>query len=196
VRYVAVGDSYTIGTAVPEAERWPAQLAGRIPSLELVANLGVNGATSGDLIASQLPMLDELAPDVVSVLVGVNDVVAGVSDAEYAAAMAVILDDLAARVGPARTVCVATPDYTVMPRGGEFGDPARQSDAILRFNAIAREAAEQREVRFVPETFEISREAVQDRSLVANDGLHPSGNQYARWVDVIEPLVRELVDVQ
>jgi len=54
-RYVALGDSYTIGTSVPASERWPEQLAGRVPGLELVANLGVNGFTSGDVIEVELP---------------------------------------------------------------------------------------------------------------------------------------------
>ena len=55
VRYVALGDSYTIGTSVSEAERWPSQLAARIDAVEVAGNLGVNGATSADLIAGQLP---------------------------------------------------------------------------------------------------------------------------------------------
>ena len=80
-----------------------------------------------------------------------------------------------------------------MPNGEAFGDPIQQSDVIVRYNAIVREACEGRGVRFVPEIFEISQEAQVDRSLVADDGLHPSGEQYRRWVDVIEPVVQELI---
>jgi lysophospholipase L1-like esterase len=64
VRYVALGDSYTIGTSVLPAERWPERLAVAIgpdePMLELVANLGVNGYTSGDLVRAELPALEGL----------------------------------------------------------------------------------------------------------------------------------------
>ena len=67
LRYVALGDSYTIGTSVSERERWPNQLVARVPGLELVANLGVNGFTSRDLIEVELPRLDELRPELVSV---------------------------------------------------------------------------------------------------------------------------------
>ncbi len=56
VRYVALGDSYTIGTSVAESERWPNQLVERIGQLELVANPAVNGYTSGDLIDRELPL--------------------------------------------------------------------------------------------------------------------------------------------
>ena len=80
MRFVALGDSYTIGTSVAEGERWPDQLVARVPQLELVGNAAVNGYTSADLIENELPLLDRWSPELVSVLVGVNDVVQGVSD--------------------------------------------------------------------------------------------------------------------
>jgi lysophospholipase L1-like esterase len=194
LRYVALGDSYTIGTSVAEAERWPNQLVERVDELELAGNPAVNGFTSADLINDELPQLDALQPELVSVLIGVNDVVQGVPDSQYAGQVAIIMEELLTRLPPNRVFCVATPDYTVTPSGAAFGDPAQQSDVIVRFNAILREACEQREVRFVPEIFEISQAALEDRSLVADDGLHPSGRQYSRWVDAIEPVVRELIE--
>jgi lysophospholipase L1-like esterase len=194
VRYVALGDSYTIGTSVTEAERWPNQLVERIGDLELVGNPAVNGFTSDDLIAEELPRLAELEPEFVSLLIGVNDVVQGVPDNRYAANVAFILDDLLARLPPERIVCVATPDYTRTPRGSDYGDPVAQSDGIVRVNAILREACEQRGITFVPRIFEISQEVSDHPSLVAGDGLHPSGAQYARWVDAIEPVVRGLLE--
>jgi len=193
VRYVALGDSYTIGTAVAEAERWPNQLVARIEGVELTANLGVNGSTSADLLAEQLPQLDALRPELVSVLVGVNDVVQGVTDTGYASNVSVILDDLVARLPADRIVCVATPDYTRTPRGAEYGDPESQSDRIVRINAILREACEVRDITFVPEIFEVSQRASEDPALVASDGLHPSGEQYRRWVEAIAPLVEMLL---
>jgi len=193
VRYAAVGDSYTIGTSVEEGERWPNQLVARMPELELVANLAGNGYTSADLIERELPALDELDPELVSILIGVNDVVQGVPDATYAANVAVILDRLLELLGADRIVCVATPDYTRTPRGADYGDPQRQSDGIVRVNAILREACEQHGIAFVPEIFEISLGASEDPALVASDGLHPSGEQYRRWVEVLEPAVRRLL---
>jgi lysophospholipase L1-like esterase len=194
VRYVALGDSYTIGTSVSEEERWPDLLAARIPELELVANLAVNGYTSADLIDRELPALDTLDAELVSLLIGVNDVVRGVPDGVYAANVAVILDRLVDLVPPERVVCVATPDYTRTPSGADYGDPEAQSDAIVRFNAILREACEGRGGAFVPEIFEISLTVSDDPGLVASDGLHPSGEQYRRWVEVIEPVVRGLLE--
>jgi len=193
LRYVALGDSYTIGTSVTEAERWPNQLRDRVAGLELVGNPSVNGHTSAALINDELPRLDTMRPEFVSVLIGVNDVVQGVPDSQYAGNVAVILEELLTRLPADRILCIATPDYTVTPSGASFGEPALRSDGIVRINAILREACEQREIRFVPEIFEISLRALADPSLVADDGLHPSGKQYALWVEAIAPVVEELI---
>ena len=192
MRYVALGDSYTIGTSVGEAERWPNQLTVRLPQLELVANLGVNGFTSRDVIEVELPRLAALQPELVSLLVGVNDVVQRVPTESYRANVIDILDDLIARVGADRVLVVTTPDYTVTPAGADYGDPAKQSAGIQHNNAIITELASARGIKVV-EIFDISREAAADRSLVADDGLHPSGIQYGRWVDRIAPALAALL---
>ena len=84
------------GPSSPPAERWPDQLVaalgGRCRPLELVANLGVNGYTSADLIRDELPALDDLRPEFVTLLIGVNDVVQGVAPATYEKNVVAILD--------------------------------------------------------------------------------------------------------
>jgi acyl-CoA thioesterase I len=192
VRFVALGDSYTIGTAVPEADRWPDQLARGMPGLELVANLGVNGFTSRDLIEVELPSLAALRPGLVSVLIGVNDVVQGVPPETYRANAEHILETVTGLVGVTRTIVVTTPDYTVTPAGADYGDPARQSAGIRENNAILTELAGTRGIAAV-DIYDLSLRAAADRTLVADDGLHPSGAQYALWVARIQPRVGELV---
>ncbi len=197
LRYVALGDSYTIGTATRSvAEHWPDQLVGRLggsaPALELVANLGVNGYTSRDVIEVELPELPALEPGFVTLLVGVNDIVQGVSEATYRENVTIILDDLLSRLPPSRLLVVTTPDYTVTPRGGDFGDPAQQVAEIRCFNGAIAELASQRGIGVV-DIHDLSLAAASDPSLVADDGLHPSGAQYGRWVDRIAPVVEGLV---
>jgi acyl-CoA thioesterase I len=196
-RYVALGDSYTIGTAIrDERERWPDQLverlAGRPQTLELVANLAVNGFTSRDVIEVELPQLEALRPEFVSLLIGVNDVVQGVPEATYRVNLAAILDELLRRLPADRIVVVSIPDYTVTPQGATYGDPSRQSARIQRNNAILRELASARGIAFV-DTYDLSLRARDDRTLVADDGLHPSGAQYGSWVDRITPVVETML---
>jgi acyl-CoA thioesterase I len=196
LRYVALGDSYTIGTSVDPAERWPdrlvAALAGPPPALQLVANLGVNGYTSGDLIRHELPAFSTLDPGFASVLIGVNDVVQGVLLANYATNVEQILDVVLARLPAERLVTVAIPDYTVTPAGADYGDPRRQREGIVACNGTMARLSTERGVAFV-DTFDISLRAGDDRSLVAGDGLHPSGRQYAAWVERISPVVADLL---
>ena len=192
LRYVALGDSYTIGISVEEADRFPNQLVGRFVGLELVANLGVNGYSSAQLIDRELPQLDALQPDFVTVLIGVNDVVRGVPADSYRANMNEIFDSLLERLPANRIVVVSTPDYTRTPQGAAFGDPAQQRAEIATFNGIEREIAELRGIAFV-DISSVADTADRDSSLVAYDGLHPSGKQYGRWVDLIAPVVEELL---
>jgi acyl-CoA thioesterase I len=204
IRYVALGDSYTIGTSVAASERWPDQLVRALAAraeagehtltpVELVANLGVNGFTSRDVIDRELPRLAALRPGLVSLLIGVNDVVQGVTDEPYRRNVALILDALVALVGPQRVFVVTTPDYTVTPAGSDYGDPARQAAAIRRANASLTELATARGIAVV-DIRDISLRVATDRSLVAIDGLHPSGALYALWVDRIAPVVAALLD--
>jgi lysophospholipase L1-like esterase len=197
LRFVALGDSYTIGTATRSvAERWPDQLVEwlgpRPPTLRLVDNLAVNGSTSADVIRDELPALDRLHPELASLLVGVNDVVQGVPREEYAANAAWILDALLGRLPADRIVTVATPDYTVTPHGTDYGDPVAQAAGIRRVNETLRDLAAERGIAFV-DIHDLSLLAASDRSLVADDGLHPSGAQYSRWVERIGPVVGRML---
>jgi lysophospholipase L1-like esterase len=197
VRYVALGDSYTIGTATRSPdERWPNQLVRRLAAagfeVDLVANLGVNGFTSMDVIRSELPRLAELDPGLLTLLVGVNDVVQGVPIDTYTANAATILDQSLGLVPPARIVTVSTPDYTVTPQGAAYGDPARQSAAIRQVNEILARLSEDRGIRHV-DIHDLSLRAASDSGLVADDGLHPSGRQYELWVERIGPAVEQLL---
>jgi lysophospholipase L1-like esterase len=197
IRYVALGDSYTIGTGVSERERWPNQLVARLSGsveLELTANLGVSGYTSGDLIDYELPRVAALRPNFVTALIGVNDVVQRVPESTYHRNVAAILDTLLSNVAPEHIVVVSTPDYTRTPHGADFGDPIRQRAQTANFNDVMAKAAAARAIRYV-DIGPIADQAATDRSLVARDGLHPSGVQYSRWVDLIAPVVSKALGV-
>jgi Lysophospholipase L1 and related esterases len=178
---------------------WPAQLvqaldraAGSSVVLRLVANLGVNGCTSGELIRDELPELDRLRPHFASLLIGVNDVVRGIPATTYEANLQAIFEALLARLPANRIVTVAIPDYPVTPHGADYGDPRQQSREIAAFNAIMAMRSAERGICYV-DTFDLSQRAAEDRSLVAADGLHPSRPQYRLWVERIAPIVTGLL---
>jgi lysophospholipase L1-like esterase len=200
LRLVALGDSYTIGTSVGPAERWPdllverlARAAPQAPPVALAANLAVNGSTSADVVREQLPRLWSLQPDLVTLLIGVNDVVQGVPVDRYRANVTTILDALLTRLPRERLLTISTPDYTVTPRGADYGDPALRAAGTRAVNALVAEVSATRRITHV-DIHDLSLLAADDPSLVARDGLHPSGSQYRLWVDRIAPVVQRLLE--
>ena len=179
IRYVALGDSYTIGTAVAPEDAFPTLLVEAVPALELVANLGVNGYSTVDLIRDELPAFAQQDPGFATVLIGVNDAVQGIPTATYTANLTTIFDVLLATLPVERVVVVTVPDYTVTPAGADYGDPAVRSSGIRANNATMTRLAAERGIAVV-DIHDISLEAAVDATLVAADGLHPSGAQYRR----------------
>lgn len=196
LRYVALGDSYTIGTSVRVADRWPNRLVRALgvapPTLRLVANLAVNGYTSADVLERELPQLARFEPEFASLLVGVNDAVRDVPVDDYRANVERILGGLLRRLPAGRIVTVSTPDYTVTPQGAAYGDPAARRAAIVEHNAVLARAAGSHGIAFI-DIHDLSLRAAGDHAMVAGDGLHPSGAHYALWVERIAPVVATLL---
>jgi lysophospholipase L1-like esterase len=200
LRYVALGDSYTIGISVARGDAWPERLTETLgtgadgsPWLSLVANLATNGRTSGDVLRDQLPRQALLDPQFVSLLIGVNDVVQGVPADTYRTNLTVTLDELLGQLPADRLLTVTTPDYTLTPAGGRFGDPTAQRARIVEVNAILTEQTAARGIACV-DIWTISGQAVSEPTLVARDGLHPSARQYDLWVERIRPVVAGLLE--
>jgi lysophospholipase L1-like esterase len=189
VRYLALGDSYTIGTGASEPSRnFPSLLAKRLELASgravAVQNPAVNGFTTRDLIRTELPQVQQ-APDLVSVLIGANDVVQGYDAEAYRRALQTIYDFVARFRLPAGSVLTLTvPDFSVVPTAGDFGTPAALRARIDAFNRIAAEASAGHGFHFV-DIGEVSRSGIGRSDWIAEDGLHPADAQYAAWADVI-----------
>lgn len=139
-----------------------------------------------------MPRLAALAPQFVTLLIGVNDVVRGVALERYRVNVEQILDGLLALLPPERILVVSTPDYTLTPMGSAFGDPDQQRAAIAEANVILGRQAAARGISFV-DIGSVADRVAADPAFVARDGLHPSGTQYAAWVELIAPVARRLL---
>ena len=184
-RFLALGDSYTIGESVPTAERWPVQLAGLLREQGRPINppqiIARTGWTTSDL-DSALDQ-EELTPpyDLVTLLIGVNDQYRGWSADRYRDGFDNLLGRAIDLAGgdPQRVIVLSIPDYSVTPFG-QRRDPQAIRNEIDRFNEINLELTQEAGTRYVDVT-PASREASGDPSLLAPDGLHPSGKMYAQW---------------
>lgn len=185
IRYLPLGDSYTIGQGVAEAERWPNQVVAQYqPSgqrLRIVGNPAVTGYTSRDLIDRQLDLVSTLHPDFVTVQIGVNDQVQGVTVESFEQNLRQIIDQLQRQLPDQGNILLVTiPDYGTTPAGKQFGDPERIAMDIQRFNQVIEMISAEAGLP-VADVYAISRQASTDPTLTAADGLHPSGRQYSLW---------------
>lgn len=192
LRVLALGDSYTIGEAVTPQERWIAQYIERMRKrgvpVEEPTVIARTGWTTDELEAAIMAADPRERWDLVTLLIGVNDQYRGRHPDEYRPRFRDLLAT-ALRYGgnePHRVLVLSIPDWGVTPfargRGRDAVAVAREID---RYNEIAREEAHARGVTFIDIT-PVSREAAEDPSLLTADGLHPSREMYARWVDQIE----------
>ncbi|MEO0472530.1 MAG: GDSL-type esterase/lipase family protein, partial [Bacteroidota bacterium] len=123
--------------------------------------------------------------DIVSLLIGVNNQFRGYPEIQYRAEFAKLLDQAIAFAGndTGRVLVLSIPDYGVTPFG-QNRNPEKIAAELDRYNLIADSVCQKRGVRFYDIT-PISREALDDPDLIASDQLHPSGEMYRRWVELI-----------
>ena len=191
IRWLALGDSFTIGTGVAPDHAFPAVLARRWNERGIrceVTNPSVNGYTTDDLIRDELPLAGAIRPTLVTVLIGANDIVRGSDEGAYRSRLASIYRDLlAAPVEPSSIRALPQPDWSLSPAGASYGDPAGIARTIERFNDIAREEAERAGGRYV-DIFPLMREQAQ-RGMLAPDGLHPSAEAHEQWAAALDDLL-------
>jgi lysophospholipase L1-like esterase len=187
-RFLALGDSYTIGESVAARDRWPVQLAALlraegvdVAEPEIIAQ---TGWTTGELDAAITTANPTGSFDLVSLLIGVNNQYRGRPLEEYRAEFAALLGRSVGFAGDSAScvLVLAIPDWGVTPFA-EGRDRARIAAEIDAFNAVSRELTERAGAHYV-DTSLISRKAASDSSLIAGDGLHPSAKLYRAWAEL------------
>lgn len=193
VKYLALGDSYTIGQSVDEADNFPSQLSSKL-----------NASDSIDIISTQIiaktgwttqNLLNAIAAEnltdtfgLVSLLIGVNNQYQGKDTGEYAVQFESLLNKAISLAGGIKknVIILAIPDYGFTP----FGQSNQQhiSKEIDQFNSINQRIANKYKITYFNIT-PISRNYATD--LVASDGLHPSGKQYGLWVDLMYDQIKK-----
>lgn len=195
-RYLALGDSYTIGESVSEGERWSNQLAdllkqdGFSTEVTIIAHTGWTTDELWDGIQAR-----DINPpyDLVSLLIGVNNQYRGYDIDKYREEFVFLLNKAIEYAGgdASRVVVLSIPDWGVTPFAGSR-DSKKIATEINLFNSVNREESDKAGVHYVDIT-PISREAVNDPSLIAGDGLHPSGKMYTEWAKLALPVVLDIL---
>lgn len=194
-RYLALGDSYTIGESVQASERWPVQLVAMLRQAGIsIADpeiIATTGWTTDELSRG----IDEAAPrgpySLVSLLIGVNNQYRGRSSEEYRGELRALLRRAQAFAGgeASHVLVLSIPDWSVTPFAKDR-DVVRIAAEIDRFNAVNREEAARLGAVYL-DVSPISRRAESD--LIAADGLHPSGTMYREWAMAALPAATSML---
>ena len=192
--YLAMGDSYTIGESVLLKENFPNQ------AVQILRKLGFD-FNDPEIIAKTGWTTDELQKtidqhkfltsyDFVTLLIGVNNQYRGRKTEDYKSEFESLLKQAIQFAGGKNkhVVVLSIPDWGVTPFAearlpdGQGRDRKQIANEIDEYNAANKMIAEKYKVNYVDITAG-TREAVMDPSLLASDGLHPSGKDYFRWAE-------------
>jgi lysophospholipase L1-like esterase len=199
VKYLALGDSYTIGEGVDAGARWPVLLARALHdggvAIEAPRIIATTGWTTDELSAA----IDAAEPlgewDFVTLLIGVNNQYRGRGLDEYRAQFEALLHRAIAFAGGRcdRVLVLSIPDWSVTRFGAESGrDLAQVSRELDAFNAAARDTSARHGVAFVDITT-VSRARGGEPAMQAGDGLHPSAAMHALWLQAALPAAQRLL---
>ncbi len=188
LRFLALGDSYTIGEGVEPAERWPVQLAAMLRERGVEVGDPEIIATTGwttDELSAGIDQADPQGPyALVSLLIGVNNQYRGRTADEYRDEFRGLLRRAIGFAGgdASRVVVVSIPDWSVTPfaEGRDRAQIAREIDA---FNEVNREIAPELGAHWV----DVTPTSRRMPEALAADGLHPSGAQYREWTKLVLP---------
>jgi lysophospholipase L1-like esterase len=196
MRYLALGDSYTIGESVPEKDRWPNQLAtlleaeGRRAEVTIIARTGWTVDELWKGIKANPPTGTY---DLVTLLIGVNDQYRGYPVDGYREDFQFMLGKAIEYAGrdPNKVVVLSIPDWGFTPFAADRNtEPISQQ--IDEFNAVNLEETQSVGAHYVDVTV-ISRMAMDDFDLITGDRLHPSGKMYTMWAEKVLPVVKEIL---
>lgn len=197
--YLALGDSYTIGEAVKQAESFPYQLQSQLKDKNIrVANpkiIAVTGWTTDELLAGIKKENLSGTYDLVTLLIGVNNQYRGYPLSTYRKEFAELLQKAIAFAGGdvRKVFVISIPDWGATPFGKNSGrDTQAIAAEIDSFNAANQEITVAAGVNYTNIT-PASRNATTDVALVASDGLHPSGKMYTNWVNALVPKIVDVV---
>lgn len=190
MRYVAIGDSYTVATGIEEKNSWPSQLTQKLKSagikINLIEILGMRGATSQQTLNEVMPLLKNLEPEFVTLLIGVNDWIReGISSSKFKTRIKSLIDEIQNNLPPPRKLLLITiPDFSCSPQKKNWGYGKSATNGITRLNKILKTEAALRDLVIV-DIYPLSQNLCSQVGMFSDDGVHPSALQYSKWVDLI-----------
>ena len=192
ITYLALGDSYTVGESVSHEDSFPAQLSTQIEeNKNLLVNTTVIAQTGWrtDQLISAVGGRESADYNLVTLLIGVNNQFQSRPFSQYETEFTELLNKAINLAGndANKVIILSIPDYYYTPYGQSNGDELI-SLQLDEYNNLAKSIAKEKGVTFLDIT-DITRKGLDEPELVADDGLHPSGLAYEKFVERLYPLV-------
>jgi lysophospholipase L1-like esterase len=198
LRYLALGDSYTIGTAIDQENSYPNQLADTLISkgieIETPQIIATNGWTTTDLKEGIQEAQPDSNFDMVSLLIGVNNQYQGKDIGLYRTEFRELLEKAISFAGgnADHVFVISIPNYGVTPFASSR-NPEKIRTELQNYDRIAKEISSEYDIPFINIT-PISELAADDLSLLATDELHPSAKMYSMWIGEMLPNVNKIIE--
>lgn len=199
IKYLALGDSYTIGESVCDGCRFPEQLKETLATalvskkitLKIIAKTGWTTTNLLTAIATEKPDTDY---DLVSLLIGVNNQYQNKNFAIYEKEfVALVSKTIAFAKGKRKNVIVVSiPDYAYTPYGQSSNKFETITTELAKYNAFAKRYCDQQGIKYVNIT-DITQQGLKNTKLTATDGLHPSELAYSKFIERIEPVALQII---
>jgi lysophospholipase L1-like esterase len=190
-KYLALGDSYTIGEQVPVYENFPYQtiqlLRRQFPEMifhaaEIVAK---TGWTTDELLEGIANTRLNQHYDFVSLLIGVNNQYRGREVANYREELTALMEKaiVFANHLPEKVFVLSIPDWgvTSFAEGRDRKQIAAEIDA---YNGVLEEVTRLKGCHYIDIT-PSQRLDGHLKEFLAGDGLHPSGLEYQKWAKAL-----------
>lgn len=201
IKYLALGDSYTIGQSVCETCRFPEQLKSNLKSIYPQTDfslkiIATTGWTTSNLISAINAQNPGSNYDLVTLLIGVNNQFQRMDFSVYQKEFPELLNKaISLAKGDKKNVIVLSiPDYAYTPFAANYSEANRTkiSNEIDQYNTFAENTCISKGVVFISIT-DITRQGLSNSNLVASDGLHPSELAYKMFIGRIFPQVKMIL---
>ncbi len=191
--YYALGDSTAIGQGAEQGGGYPARIVRRLEQSGVpvkFTSVAEGGATVAELRHDQVPKVIAAHPTLVTICIGINDIVKDRKLADFSRDLEIAADFL--RRTKATIVISTIPDLSLSPSAK--GAPPSLARRIDAYNAAIALVAE-RHGFVVADVHGATRRAFRDRGaeLFAKDGFHPSAAGYELWAEAMWPSVEKAV---
>ena len=185
--YVALGasDAWGTGAQDPDEQNWPQDLAHKLGNQTHLVNLGVPGITLHDALNVELPVALDVHPDLVTIWLAVDDLLANTPVDSYNHDLDLLLTRLQSAFPHVHIVLANIPDLTLLPRFRTDDQSAIQSlqSQITTYNASIEDIVQRHQVVLV-DLYKQWSLLANHPEYISSDGFHPSTAGYAQLAEI------------